>query len=161
MTYFERIDSLTVRPTAHTGGAWTQSEQHIAPAFGELIAAGRAADTPVALTRGGTTTQQATRQTTLDAAAEALADLSRLTESGALEQGPAAALLAAAFFIALALDEPGFDPTVEALRAHEGLRRFWDWVGKRPPGWRGPLPSCRRRRASGRRRATAETNWAS
>ena len=29
----------------------------------------------------------------------------------------AAALLAAAFFIALALDEPGFDPTVEALRA--------------------------------------------
>ena len=49
--------------------------EHIAPAFGELIAAGRAADTPVALTRGGTTTQQATRQTTLDAAAEALADL--------------------------------------------------------------------------------------
>lgn len=27
--------------------------------------------------------------------------------------------------------------TVEALRAHEELRRFWDWVGKRPPGWRG------------------------
>lgn len=29
--------------------------------------------------------------------------------------------------------------TVEALRAHEGLRRFWDWVGKRPPGWRGRI----------------------
>lgn len=24
--------------------------------------------------------------------------------------------------------------TVEALRAHEGLRRFWDWVGKRLAG---------------------------
>lgn len=24
--------------------------------------------------------------------------------------------------------------TVEALLAHEGLRRFWDWVGKRPHG---------------------------
>ncbi|MGO4130190.1 thioesterase family protein [Janibacter sp. RAF52] len=36
MAYFERIDSLTVRPTAHTGGAWTQSEQHIAPALGLL-----------------------------------------------------------------------------------------------------------------------------
>lgn len=27
--------------------------------------------------------------------------------------------------------------TVEALRADEGLRRSWDRVGKRPPGWRG------------------------
>ena len=29
--------------------------------------------------------------------------------------------------------------TVEALRAHEGLRRFFDWVGKRPVGWRGKV----------------------
>ena len=29
--------------------------------------------------------------------------------------------------------------TVEALRAHEGLRRFFDWVGKRPPEWKGKV----------------------
>lgn len=29
--------------------------------------------------------------------------------------------------------------SVEALRSHEGLRRFWDWVGKRPPGWMGQV----------------------
>lgn len=27
--------------------------------------------------------------------------------------------------------------SVEALRQHPRLRRFWDWVGKRPPGWKG------------------------
>ena len=29
--------------------------------------------------------------------------------------------------------------TVEALRAHPDLRRFFDWVGKRPPGWTGKV----------------------
>ena len=29
--------------------------------------------------------------------------------------------------------------TVEALRAHPDLRRFFDWVAKRPPGWTGKV----------------------
>ena len=29
--------------------------------------------------------------------------------------------------------------TVEALRGHPELRRFFDWVAKRPPGWRGKV----------------------
>ena len=29
--------------------------------------------------------------------------------------------------------------TVEALRGHPELRRFFDWVGKRPAGWRGKV----------------------
>lgn len=29
--------------------------------------------------------------------------------------------------------------TVEALRGHPELRRFFDWVGKRPVGWRGKV----------------------
>ncbi|CAM4200782.1 uroporphyrinogen-III synthase [Janibacter anophelis] len=49
--------------------------EHLGRAFGDLLAAGRAADTPVALTRGGTTTHQSTRQTTLEEAAEAVAGL--------------------------------------------------------------------------------------
>ncbi|MGN7248080.1 uroporphyrinogen-III synthase [Janibacter anophelis] len=49
--------------------------EHLGRAFGDLLAAGRAADTPVALTRGGTTTHQTTRQTTLEEAAEADAGL--------------------------------------------------------------------------------------
>ena len=36
MAYFERIDASTVRPTLHTGGAWAEHEQHIAPAIGLL-----------------------------------------------------------------------------------------------------------------------------
>ena len=36
MAYFERIDASTVRPTPHTGGAWAEHEQHIAPAIGLL-----------------------------------------------------------------------------------------------------------------------------
>ncbi|MBA4084074.1 MAG: bifunctional uroporphyrinogen-III C-methyltransferase/uroporphyrinogen-III synthase [Kytococcus sp.] len=48
---------------------------HLAAAFGDLLAAGRAADTPVAVTRGGTTTAQTTRATTLQGAADAVAGL--------------------------------------------------------------------------------------
>ena len=29
--------------------------------------------------------------------------------------------------------------TTEALRGHPDLRRFFDWVGKRPPGWTGKV----------------------
>ena len=29
--------------------------------------------------------------------------------------------------------------TVEALRGHPELRRFFDWVAKRPPGWKGKV----------------------
>lgn len=29
--------------------------------------------------------------------------------------------------------------TVEALRAHPDLARFFDWVAKRPPGWKGKV----------------------
>lgn len=36
MSYFERIDDSTFRATAHVGGAWETSEQHIAPALGLL-----------------------------------------------------------------------------------------------------------------------------
>ncbi|WP_242686262.1 thioesterase family protein [Aeromicrobium sp. IC_218] len=34
--YFERLDERTFRATEHTGGAWSTSEQHVAPALGLL-----------------------------------------------------------------------------------------------------------------------------
>ncbi|KRE37466.1 bifunctional uroporphyrinogen-III C-methyltransferase/uroporphyrinogen-III synthase [Janibacter sp. Soil728] len=49
--------------------------EHLSQAFTDLLAAGRAGDTPVALTRGGTTTHQTTRQTTLEEAAETIVGL--------------------------------------------------------------------------------------
>jgi Thioesterase-like superfamily len=36
MAYFERTGVSTYRPTAHVGGAWKTSDQHIAPALGLL-----------------------------------------------------------------------------------------------------------------------------
>ena len=37
MSYFERIDPVSFRATEHVGGAWSQDEQHIAPALGLLV----------------------------------------------------------------------------------------------------------------------------
>lgn len=36
MAYFERLDADRFRATEHTGGAWREDEQHIAPALGLL-----------------------------------------------------------------------------------------------------------------------------
>ena len=46
--------------------------EHLVPAFADLLAAGRDGGTPVALTQGGTTTDQVTRETTLAEAADAV-----------------------------------------------------------------------------------------
>ena len=46
--------------------------EHLVPAFADLLAAGRSGDTPVALTQGGTTTAQVTRETSLEEAADAV-----------------------------------------------------------------------------------------
>ena len=53
--------------------------EQLEPAFASLLSAGRAGETPVAVTRGGTTTQQTTRETTLAEAAEALEGLEEPT----------------------------------------------------------------------------------
>lgn len=49
--------------------------EHLVPAFADLLAAGRDGSTGVALTQGGTTTQQITRETTLAEAADAVVGL--------------------------------------------------------------------------------------
>ena len=49
--------------------------EHLVPAFGDLLAAGRDGATGVALTQGGTTTSQTTRETTLADAADMVAGL--------------------------------------------------------------------------------------
>ncbi len=49
--------------------------EHLVPAFADLLAAGRDGSTGVALTQGGTTTQQTTRETTLAEAADAVQGL--------------------------------------------------------------------------------------
>ena len=36
MAYFERLDERSFRATEHTGGAWREDEQHVAPALGLL-----------------------------------------------------------------------------------------------------------------------------
>ena len=36
MAYFERVSTTAFRATSHVGGAWAESEQHIAPALGLL-----------------------------------------------------------------------------------------------------------------------------
>lgn len=46
--------------------------EHLVPAFADLLAAGRDGATPVALTQGGTTTSQVTRETTLAEAADVI-----------------------------------------------------------------------------------------
>lgn len=53
--------------------------EQLEPAFASLLSAGRSGETPVAVTRGGTTTQQTTRETTLAEAAEALEGLEEPT----------------------------------------------------------------------------------
>lgn len=35
--YFERVSDRTFRPTRHTGGAWTEAEQHISPLHGLVV----------------------------------------------------------------------------------------------------------------------------
>jgi hypothetical protein len=35
--YFERVSDRTFRPTPHTGGAWTEAEQHISPLHGLVV----------------------------------------------------------------------------------------------------------------------------
>ena len=35
--YFLRMDDGCFMPTAHVGGAWNVSEQHVAPAIGLLV----------------------------------------------------------------------------------------------------------------------------
>ena len=35
--YFERVSERTFRPTRHTGGAWTEAEQHISPLHGLVV----------------------------------------------------------------------------------------------------------------------------
>lgn len=37
MAYWIRTSPTTLAPTAHVGGAWSESQQHIAPAFGVLV----------------------------------------------------------------------------------------------------------------------------
>lgn len=63
--------------------------EQLEPAFASLLSAGRAGETPVAVTRGGTTTQQTTRETTL---AEAAAALEGLEEPTLAVVGPTVAM---------------------------------------------------------------------